>query len=142
MTYTEPAQAASADQNHSIRELVQDMRAGSVDALFILGGNPVFTAPSDLDFEAALALVTTSIYLGIELDETAARSSWHIPANHYLESWGDARTFDGTVSIQQPLILPLYNGRSGNEVLQMLTNDPQLSAYSRNVPGSRRSPHP
>src|SRR5215469_5380544 len=93
------------------------MKSGAVDTLFILGGNPAHTAPADFGFSEGLAKVVRSIHLGPELDETAARSTWHIPQTHYLESWGDARAFDGTLSFIQPLIAPLYGGKSPHELL-------------------------
>ncbi len=80
------------------------MNVGQVSTLVILGGNPVYTAPADLQFAAALAKVANSIHLGLEEDETAAVAKWHVPEAHYLETWGDARSTDGTVAIQQPMI--------------------------------------
>jgi len=92
-----------------------------VDALFILGGNPAYDAPADFDFAGQLARVKRSIHLGLELDETGARCTWHIPQTHYLESWSDARAFDGTASLIQPLIAPLYKGKSVHELLGAMT---------------------
>ena len=88
------------------------MNAGSVSVLLVLGGNPVFTAPADLNFKAALEKVATRFHLGLYYDETAEQCHWHAPEAHYLESWGDVRAFDGTVSLIQPLIAPLYDGRT------------------------------
>ncbi len=119
--YTEPAEARPTQQVQSLRDLVQEMKAGAVDTLFILGGNPVYTAPADLEFEPSLGQVKRSIHLGLDLDETAALCTWHIPAAHYLESWSDARAYDGTVSLMQPLIAPLYEGKSAHEVLGAMT---------------------
>src|SRR5205823_15058772 len=101
-----------------------------VKTLFILGGNPAYTAPADLEFSRQLAKVKRSIHLGLELDETAARCTWHIPQAHYLESWSDARAFDGTVSIVQPLIAPLYNGKTAHELLgAMVQQQPIRTDY-------------
>jgi molybdopterin-containing oxidoreductase family iron-sulfur binding subunit len=87
----------------------------------MLGVNPVFTAPADLRFAEALDRVGTRIHLGLYHDETAELSHWHVPQAHYLESWGDVRAFDGTVSIVQPLIAPLYDGHTAIEVLGAFT---------------------
>ena len=105
----------------ALTELTQDMAAGRVDTLVILGGNPVYDAPADLDFAAALGRVSVSIQLGADLNETAALAKWHLPEANYLEAWGDARALDGTVSIQQPLIQPLFNGRTAAEVLALIS---------------------
>ncbi|MDQ3346855.1 MAG: TAT-variant-translocated molybdopterin oxidoreductase [Acidobacteriota bacterium] len=104
----------------SLGSLVAAMKAGAVQTLVILGGNPVFDAPADLDFAAAMAKVPHSIALGHSVDETSARAEWHIPRAHYLESWGDARAAGGTLSIVQPLILPLFGGRTAVEVLGLM----------------------
>src|SRR6185295_2269585 len=115
--YTQPIASTPADGAASMKDLVGAMNAGKVDVLLILGGNPVFTSPADLDFAGALAKVDTSIHLGLYYDETAFLCHWHVPEAHYLESWGDARAFDGTVSLMQPLIAPLYDGRQAIEVI-------------------------
>jgi MoCo/4Fe-4S cofactor protein with predicted Tat translocation signal len=113
-----------ADGVASLSELVGDMKAGKVDTLVILGGNPVFTAPADLDFTGALGKVGTRIHVGLYDDETAEQCHWHLPEAHYLESWGDARSFDGTVSLIQPLIAPLYDGHQAIEVLSLFNGAP------------------
>lgn len=119
--YTESAEARPLNQLQSLRELVAGMRTGTVDTLFILGGNPAYNAPAELGFEELLSRVPRSVHVGLYLDETGARCTWHIPQTHYLESWGDARGFDGTVSLAQPLIAPLYGGKSVYEVLGAMT---------------------
>ena len=96
------------------------MKAGAIQTLVILGGNPVFDAPADLDFTSALAKVPHSIALGHAVDETSSRVEWHIPRAHFLESWGDARAVGGTVSVIQPLILPLFGAKSPVEVLGVM----------------------
>lgn len=118
--HTSPAELRPVSGVDSLKELVEDMRSGAVETLLILGGNPVYNAPADLEFGPALSKVTNSIHLGLELDETAALSAWHIPQAHYLESWGDASSFDGTVTLQQPLIAPLYDGKTAMELLGVL----------------------
>jgi molybdopterin-containing oxidoreductase family iron-sulfur binding subunit len=128
--YTDPIEANPVDQVASIQDLAKDLNAGAVDLLLIIGGNPVYNAPVELGFGSIVQKAKLRIHLGLYEDETSAACQWHLPEAHYLESWGDARAFDGTVSIQQPLIQPLYNGKSAYEVLQMLTEDPQQSGYA------------
>ena len=118
--YTEPAEYRPMNQLISLRELLQDIKSGSVETLFIVGGNPAYSAPVDFEFAALLPNVKRSIYIGTDFDETAAICAWHVPQAHYLESWGDAKSFDGTVSFQQPLIEPLYGGKSANEILGVM----------------------
>ncbi len=118
-----------ADQIGSLRELVADLNAGRVDTLLILGGNPAYDAPADLDFAGALrnGKMALSIHLGLYQDETAQLCQWHVPEAHTLESWGDLRAFDGTVTIQQPLIAPLYGGKTASEVLAHVLGEPDHS---------------
>ena len=101
-------------------QLVEDMDAGQVELLVILGGNPVYTAPADLRFAEQLAKVKLRVHLGLYEDETSALCHWHIPEAHALEAWSDARAYDGTVSLMQPLIAPLYGGKSAHELLAVL----------------------
>src|SRR5439155_760125 len=103
--------------------------AGRVELLLVLGGNPVFTAPADVPFAAALARVPLSVHLGLYHDETAALCHWHVPEAHPLEAWSDVRAFDGTVTIVQPLIAPLYGGKSAHELLAALGEPPDRSGY-------------
>ncbi len=123
--YTDPVETAPVDQAESLRRLVADMQAGAVETLLILGGNPVYTAPADIPFAEALAKVPFRAHLSLYEDETSALCHWHLPEAHYLESWGDGRAYDGTVSLQQPLITPLYNGRSPHEILSALLGEPK-----------------
>jgi molybdopterin-containing oxidoreductase family iron-sulfur binding subunit len=118
--YTEPVEADPVDQLESLRDLVGEMHAGQVDLLLILGANPVYTAPADFDFSNALDKVPFRAHLGSHFDETSARCHWHIPEAHFLEAWSDARAHDGTASIVQPLIAPLYGARSAHEMLTAL----------------------
>ncbi|MHC5003637.1 MAG: TAT-variant-translocated molybdopterin oxidoreductase [Planctomycetota bacterium] len=113
----------------SLKELCEAIDAGAVQTLVILGGNPVYNAPADLDFASRLAKVTTSIHLGDAVDETAAACTWHVNAANYLESWGDARSADGTFSLCQPLIQPLFDGRSRLELLALLAGDELTAGY-------------
>ena len=123
VTHIESIEVRPMNQLESLRRLTTDMHAGRVSTLVMLGGNPVFDAPVDFRFADALARVPFRAHLSPYYDETSERCHWHIPEAHYLESWGDARAFDGTVSIIQPLIAPLYNGRTATEVVGALTSD-------------------
>ncbi len=105
----------------SLADLVGHMQNGKVAALLILGGNPVYDAPADLDFAGALKHVGFVARLGLHEDETSELCPWHVPEAHTLETWGDALAFDGTATIQQPLIAPLYNGKSAIELLSAFT---------------------
>jgi MoCo/4Fe-4S cofactor protein with predicted Tat translocation signal len=115
--YTEPLEANPVDQTESLRDLVRDMEAGAVDLLLILGGNPVYNAPADLHFGQRMAKVGMRVHLSLYEDETSALCHWQLPATHYLEAWGDIRAYDGTATILQPLIAPLYSGKSAHELL-------------------------
>jgi MoCo/4Fe-4S cofactor protein with predicted Tat translocation signal len=112
----------------TIAELAQAMEAGQVEVLVILGGNPAFTAPADLRFAERMAKVGLAIYHTTHVDETAPLCHWNVPETHALESWGDARAYDGTVTITQPLIAPLYEGRSAHELLRAFTGQPDRRA--------------
>ena len=107
----------------ALRALVQDMTAGRLDTLVILGGNPVHDAPADLGFADALAKVPTSVHLAQRMDETSRRCTWHVPQAHDLEAWGDARAWDGTYTVAQPLIEPLYGGKTALELLASLLGE-------------------
>jgi MoCo/4Fe-4S cofactor protein with predicted Tat translocation signal len=129
VTVTDPVEVQPVNQLASIVELVRDMNAGAVKGLVILGGNPVFDAPADLQFVKALDKVPFRAHLSPYYDETSMRCHWHVPETHYLETWGDARGHDGTIAIQQPLIAPLYNGRSAYEVLGVMIGGVDLPPY-------------
>jgi molybdopterin-containing oxidoreductase family iron-sulfur binding subunit len=120
---------ASLPSASALATLVAAMNGGAIKTLVILGGNPVFDAPADLDFAAALAKVPDSIALGHTVDETSLKATWHIPLAHYLEAWGDARAAGGTLSVVQPLILPLFGGRAPVEVLGLMVGDKERPAY-------------
>ncbi len=113
----------------SLASLVSAMKAGAIKTLVVLGGNPVFDAPADLDFASAIAKVPQSIALGHTVDETSVKATWHVPRAHYLESWGDARAVGGTLSIVQPLILPLFGGRTPVEVLGLMVGGQDRPGY-------------
>ncbi|MEO6487503.1 MAG: TAT-variant-translocated molybdopterin oxidoreductase, partial [Thermoanaerobaculia bacterium] len=127
---TDSPESAPVNQLESLRELVRDMHAGVVKSLIVLGGNPVFDAPADFDFTGAYNKVPLRAHLSPYYDETSMLSHWHIPETHYLETWGDGRGHDGTVTIMQPLIAPLYNGRSAHEVLGSMLGGLDTSSYA------------
>jgi MoCo/4Fe-4S cofactor protein with predicted Tat translocation signal len=127
--YAEPVEANPVNHLESLRELCADMDAGKVETLVILGGNPVYDAPHDFDFTSKLRKVRNSIQLSPYLDETFEHIQWHIAESHYLETWSDARAFDGTVSVIQPLIAPLYSTHSAHEVLAAFSGKPGITSY-------------
>ena len=127
VTFIEPIEADPVEHVASLAELIKDSQDGKVETLLILGGNPVYAAPADLDLVAALKKVPLSIRLGLHVDETSEHCTWHVPEAHFLESWGDARAFDGTASIVQPLISPLYSGKSAHEILAAMMGHFDLS---------------
>jgi molybdopterin-containing oxidoreductase family iron-sulfur binding subunit len=112
-----------------LAHLVKQMEAGGVSSLLILGGNPAHNAPADLKFAEALKKVPQAVHLAAYEDETSRLCAWHLPRAHYLESWGDVRTFDGTPSVVQPLIEPLFDGRSAIEVLSMIVDEKPWGGY-------------
>lgn len=125
--YTDPLHVS--DSESSLEKLVEAMEAGEVGAIVILGGNPVYDAPVDFKFAERLRKVPFRAHLSLYEDETSRYCQWHLPQAHYLESWSDVRTYDGTASIIQPLIAPLYQGRSAHEVVAALVGKPGLSGY-------------
>jgi len=127
--YTEPVEANPVDQVASLYDLVKDLDAGTVDLLLILGGNPVYNAPVELGFRDRLKKAALRVHLSLHEDETSEFCHWHLPMTHYLEAWSDCRAHDGTVTIMQPLIAPLYTGKSVHEVLAMLTAQPDRPGY-------------
>ncbi len=120
VNYRPSAEARLRGQPASLGDLAADMHAGQVDLLIQFGGNPVYDAPVDLDFAGAMKKVKRHVQIGLFYNETAQYCQWHVPLTHYLEGWGDARAFDGTASIVQPLIEPLYQGRTMYELLDAL----------------------
>jgi molybdopterin-containing oxidoreductase family iron-sulfur binding subunit len=127
VVYTEPVEANPADQVAGLRELVADMSGGKVTTLIVVGGNPAYTAPADIDFAGAMQKVNFRARLGLYADETSAGSQWHVPLAHWLESWSDARAYDGTASIIQPLIAPMYGGKTAHELIAAMLGQNQSS---------------
>jgi MoCo/4Fe-4S cofactor protein with predicted Tat translocation signal len=122
-TLTFTAEEDRAPYTQQVRNLAAECASGKVSTLLMLGGNPVYNAPADVNFSDALKRVRSSLHLSEYFDETSQLSGWHLPQSHYLEAWGDARSFDGTVSIVQPLIYPLYDSRSAIEVLAAIVGE-------------------
>ncbi len=137
VTFVEPAgilrdvkgQTLAAERTQTLTQLVDDMKAGSVQVLLILGSNPVYTVPKAVGFTEAMEKVPLRVRAGLFADETSALCHWHLPLTHTLEQWGDAASFDGTTALIQPLIAPLYEGKSFLEILAAFGADPALSGY-------------
>jgi MoCo/4Fe-4S cofactor protein with predicted Tat translocation signal len=128
--YSAPIEAEPVDQLASMADLCHAMDAGEVDVLLILGGNPAYTAPADSGFVAGLKKVGLKVRLGLYEDETSALCDWHVPEAHELEAWGDVRGVDGTVTIQQPLIAPLYEScKPAIELIASLMRHPSRAGY-------------
>ncbi len=129
--YTDQVAANSTNQTESIKDLVSDVSSGKVDLLVILGGNPAYDAPADLDFAKVLknGKVPLRVHLGLYQNETAELCQWHVNQAHELEAWGDARAYDGTVSIIQPLIAPLYGGKSALEFVAFLAGQADATGH-------------
>ncbi|HEV8589060.1 MAG TPA: TAT-variant-translocated molybdopterin oxidoreductase [Pyrinomonadaceae bacterium] len=128
--YSDPIEANSVDQTQSLRELVTDIDAGKVETLIIIGGNPAYNTPIDLRLDLnRLNKVKLRAHLSLYNNETSDICHWHIPAAHYLESWSDTRAYDGTVTIVQPLIAPLYDGKTAHEMLALFSDNYDKKPY-------------
>lgn len=125
-----PVEACAQNHAESIASLVDGMRAGTVTSLIMLDTNPVYDAPADIGFGQALRKLPFSVHLGLYRDETARAATWHLPAAHGYEQWSDGRAFDGSASIVQPVIAPLYRGRSAHELLALLMGEDERSGYA------------
>ena len=127
VSYIDAVEVDPVKHTDSIRDLVNDMNAGKVDVLVMMGVNPVYEAPTDLNFAAALEKLlgrgadAVTVQLSLYKNDTTGYCHWHLPETHYLEAWSDVRAYDGTASIIQPLILPLYDGKSPHELLVLFT---------------------
>jgi MoCo/4Fe-4S cofactor protein with predicted Tat translocation signal len=131
VSYAPPIEANPVNPVDSLRALVADINAGRVQSLVMIGVNPVYDAPADLGFSDALKKVKLRALLTTHANETSRICHWVIPMAHYLESWSDARSFDGTAVLIQPLIAPLYNGRTAHELLSVLNG--QADADPRTI---------
>jgi molybdopterin-containing oxidoreductase family iron-sulfur binding subunit len=134
VTYTDPVEIDPVENVQSIRELADDIHAGKVETLIMFGGNPVYDAPADVKFEDAIeSLLATPDKIVVQLsqshNETTDYCHWHVNEAHYLEAWSDGRAHDGTATIIQPMIQPLYDGKSAHEILAIFTDQPGVSGY-------------
>ncbi|MDQ2898716.1 MAG: TAT-variant-translocated molybdopterin oxidoreductase, partial [Acidobacteriota bacterium] len=129
VTYTDAVEANPVDQLQQLQALANDLDSGTVELLVIVGGNPAFNAPPDLYMRDKILKAKLRVRLGLYEDETSELCQWHVPEAHALETWSDARAFDGTATIMQPLIAPLYQGRSAHEFLAAFTDTPEKSGY-------------
>jgi molybdopterin-containing oxidoreductase family iron-sulfur binding subunit len=134
--YTEPLEAVSSENPNSqdplegLKTLTGELYAGKVNTLVILGANPLYTAPADLNFGDAMQKAKLRIHHGLYFDETAEQCHWHIPATHYLEMFSDTRAYDGTVSLIQPLIAPLYDAcKSPHEVVNAFAREQKPNGF-------------
>ncbi|MGI9065482.1 MAG: TAT-variant-translocated molybdopterin oxidoreductase [Pyrinomonadaceae bacterium] len=155
--YTDPLEANPVDQRQSLQELIGDIDGGRVEMLVIVGGNPVYNTPADLKLDKDRMFKTKlRVHLSLYRDETSELCHWNIPETHYLEAWSDTRTYDGTVTIVQPLIEPLYQNKSAHELLAVFTakydqkpyeiirdfwraGEPQLAVGRRQEAGAARA---
>ncbi len=124
-----PVEMESDAQVDRLRQLVTEMNSGAVELLIVSETNPVYTAPADLDFASALGKVKLRVHHGLYRDETAMACDWHVSAAHFLESWSDARAVDGTLSLVQPLIAPLYGGKTAHELVAALIDKAAMTNY-------------
>jgi MoCo/4Fe-4S cofactor protein with predicted Tat translocation signal len=127
--YTESLEVNPVNQRESLRELAGELNNRDVKLLLILGGNPVYDTPVDLEFGNALLKANMRVHCSLYNNETSELCNWHVPAAHYLESWSDARAYDGTIGIVQPLIAPIYDGHTFHEVVGTLTDDTGKSPH-------------
>jgi MoCo/4Fe-4S cofactor protein with predicted Tat translocation signal len=129
--HTDPVLVSTRSQTASLKELIDDMGSGKVELLVILGGNPVYDAPADFGFYDALknSKIPLRIHLGLHNNETAELCHWHVNETHDLEAWGDTRAYDGTVSIVQPLIAPLYGGKSVYELVALFSGQGEATGH-------------
>jgi len=119
----------SPSNTQDLKKLKSQMNQGKISTLIMLGGNPVYNAPSDFNFAESLSKVKNSIHLSRLIDETSKASTWQLPQSHFLEAWGDVRSSNGSVSLTQPLIAPLYATKSSVEILDMVLSGEEQSGY-------------
>jgi len=129
VVFTDPVEAKPQLQTAALKDLVNEMNSDQVSLLIILGGNPVYDAPVDFGFADAMGKVGLRVQYAMYKDETFDHVHWHINGTHYLEEWGDCRAFDGTCTITQPLIAPLYNAKSPYEFVFSLIGSSETAGY-------------
>ncbi|HUH05239.1 MAG TPA: TAT-variant-translocated molybdopterin oxidoreductase [Kofleriaceae bacterium] len=120
VSYIQDPEGNRPSHAETLAELAADLEAGTVDALVILGGNPVYDAPADLKLGDKIAKAETSIHLSLYENETSVKCNWLLPAAHYLESWADGLSWDGTYTLTQPVIEPLYEGKTALDLIALL----------------------
>ncbi len=128
INYIKPADTIYSDRQ-GLKNLATNLNAGKISTLVMMGTNPVYNAPADIDFESALKKVANSIQSSNYFDETSKHVGWHVPQAHFLESWGDTRSFDGTAAIIQPLIRPLFESISDVEMFGLLAEGKVSNGY-------------
>jgi molybdopterin-containing oxidoreductase family iron-sulfur binding subunit len=122
--YTDPLITNSPNTVEQLSTLTSDITSGNVEALFIIGGNPAFTAPSDIPFGDAISRVPFSVHVGTYFDDTSEQCVWHVPEASYIEAWADARAYDGTASVVQPPIGSIFeDARSLHEMIAFIADD-------------------
>ncbi|MCB1742713.1 MAG: 4Fe-4S binding protein, partial [Gammaproteobacteria bacterium] len=129
LTYVDPVDAPG--RSASLAELTEDLRSDRVRCLFVVDANPAYDTASAAEFAGYIEGVPFSVHLGLHDDETAACCDWHLPQSHALESWSDLRALDGTASLVQPLIRPLYDSRTAHDLLDLLNGRVEQDTYSR-----------
>jgi molybdopterin-containing oxidoreductase family iron-sulfur binding subunit len=129
VTFTKSLEQNPVDQWADLKSLVADLNAKQVDLLLILGGNPVYTAPPELNLRGAIQMAKVRARLGQYTDDTSEVCQWVIPEAHAYEQWSDAPAYDGTMTIMQPLIAPLYGGKSLHDILNAFSETPEKSGY-------------
>ncbi len=129
VSYIEDPRGDAPAGTQAMTDLVAAMKGGRVKTLVILGGNPVYDAPADAGFAEALGSIGRSIHIGLFADETARRCAWHLPRTHALEEWNDGIAWDGTWTVCQPLIKPLYDGKAASEIFAILSSDDIVTSY-------------
>jgi molybdopterin-containing oxidoreductase family iron-sulfur binding subunit len=142
VTFLPPPLFEAGERSEGLDELLRALDSGEVASLVIVGGDPVYTAPADLDFARRLRAGTTTAYVGLHENATARACQWFVPQAHFLESWGDARAFDGSASIAQPLMRPMFDGKTASQVLaafvgraEATSRDLVQSYWRANAPG-------
>ncbi len=124
VSYAQSAILEAGSSAHDIGNLYASLQSQPADTVLVLGGNPVYTSPADVALREAISTVRDSAYLGLYLNETASACHWAVPQAHYLEGWGDSCAYDGTASLTQPLVQPLWGGRTTSELLAAMLGDP------------------
>jgi molybdopterin-containing oxidoreductase family iron-sulfur binding subunit len=123
--FVEPVVYGSGDVLGALQQLTEALNAGKVETLIVLGANPIYSAPGDLKFADAFEKAKVKIVHSAYVDETGVKADWHLPATHYLEAWGDTTAFDGSVSLIQPIIQPLFDGKSDIELVASMFGSPK-----------------